>query len=79
MKIDYIKIRREAERMKISPHLLIKRKINYRPAKLKEADCRFCDDMRYFINETQCETIGLSYSKHANINKLYICDCFKRI
>jgi hypothetical protein len=79
MKLDYIKIQKEAARMKISPYLLIKRKINYRLGKLTGADCRFCENLRYFTGGIQCEIIGLGYHKHAYIDHLYICDCFKRI
>ena len=70
--------------MKISPHLLVKRLVNYRKSKPKEADCRFCESLRFYgsnikTQRRQCEIIGVSYDKYADVDHLHICDCYERI
>lgn len=84
MIIDYNKISKEAYRMGISPHLLIKRKINYRKHKKKEADCRFCNNLRFFgenidYQRKQCEIIGVNWDKNADVDYLHICNFFEKI
>lgn len=81
--LDYLKIIREAEQLRISPHLLVKRKINYRKAKPREMDCRLCLHLRHICYQTdarrkQCAIVGEGICPHADVDHLHICDCYEK-
>lgn len=82
--INYDKIKLEAQRMGISPYLLVKRKYNYRLAKNKKEQCYFCqsmEHMNFYDGEKmriQCAFIGESKTdRHADIDYWYTCNGFK--
>jgi hypothetical protein len=84
MKINYDKIKLEADRMGISVHLLIKKKYHYRKTKDDESGCHCCEYLNYvcYFNDRklkiQCSFIGESkHDRHADINIEYTCDAFK--
>lgn len=76
--IDLRKIRSEALKMKIEPQRLMKRKINYRVAENELNCCRKCEHclMVTFSGERrmQCEWIGFSGFKIADVEPDYVCD-----
>jgi hypothetical protein len=82
--LDYQKIIKKAEQFRISPHLLVKREINYRKAKLREADCRFCLHLIYVgykigSQRMQCDIIGSSINYHSDVDHLHICNEYKKL
>jgi hypothetical protein len=85
MVINYNEIYKQAKMLKISPHLLIKRKINYRKAKKREPDCRFCLHLRFLeyykngLQRKQCYIIGESCCESADVDHLHICNEYQKI
>lgn len=81
--INYDKIKLEAQRMGISPHLLVKRKYNYRLAKGDDRceNCQNMEHMNFHDGErvkTQCAFIGESKTdRHADIDYWHTCNGFK--
>lgn len=74
--IDYDKILKESEKMGISPHLLVKRKINYRKALNKSICCRECQV--YESDNNICDVIGFNLGDiHCFIDPDNVCDKIK--
>ena len=83
-KINYNQIIKESSRLGISPHTLIKRKINYRKAGRNENPCKVCKHLKYLdyqnnLNGINCFIIGESIEKAAEINYSYTCDLWESI
>ena len=79
-KLNYTKLMKEAAAKEISPHLLAKRKLNYRKAVNLEPTCKKC---KFMNKETvkdghgQCQTIGEGFDIYSQINLKYTCNACK--
>lgn len=73
--------------MGVPPHLLVKRKVNYRKKKEKELGCKFCLHMLFMdykkpedcFRRRQCHVIGCSISQHSDVEYNYTCNAFHKI
>ena len=85
MNIDYNEIHRQSKREKISPFLIIKRKLNYRETVRDQIGCKFCKHLNYMeykdslTKKTNCHIIGESSDYHAQIDYNYKCDAWESI
>jgi hypothetical protein len=82
-KLNYTEIMKEAERMKRSPYLIVKRKLNYRKAGSLDPMCKTCKSLNCetIDKEThtaQCETIGEGFDVYSEVNLFYTCDAHKK-
>jgi hypothetical protein len=74
-KIDYDKINAESKRLKISPFLLLKRKLNYRKVVSPKRSCNVCIANTGIYNQKlRCDIIGIGTDIYSNIEKNYVCD-----
>lgn len=84
MKIDYKKIKAQAGFMGISPHLLMKRMLNYRNAKRCQGACLVCINLKY-LGDTDskqkkcCFIIGESLSPYALIEDHKVCNEYQSL
>lgn len=83
-RIDYDKIKRQAVKEGISPHLIIKRKVCYRAKQFDNQKCAICKNVGSFFFKSeknfkrfQCDIIGVADNFYADVNLEYVCDCFK--
>ena len=82
-KLNYEKIITEAKRTETSPHLIVKRLLNYRKAGSMEPMCKSCKSLNSatidrMAGTAQCETIGEGFDGYATINLKYTCNAHKR-
>jgi len=80
MKIDYEKIRKEAELICISPYTLIKRKLHYRIKTQSKKICSECEHVHLtqLFKGYRCSEIGESKDPNSEINPNGTCINFKK-
>jgi hypothetical protein len=82
MKIDYDKILKQADKLKILPATIIKRKIKYRKSNTIN-NCNRCKNNNYIQYKNrdvlQCSIIGESDNISYDIEDDFICDLYSCI
>ncbi len=82
-KINYQEILKEAAQKELSPHIIIKRKLNYRKATGIEPMCIYCKNLNKSTidrrnHSGQCEIIGEGYNGYSELNLKFTCDSHKK-